>query len=261
MKQKDIPERGNMNHKIDRGVGFLILGLAFVAMIFETGNAVYTWSQQAGRTKSYTIVIDPGHGGNDPGKIGINNVPEKDVNLAISLHLKEILEQNDCRVIMTRDHDRGLYQESDSNKKVADLHARCRIINDSDADAVISIHQNSFTSESSKGAQVFYQTTSVEGKVLAEILQEQLVTGLDPDNRRVAKANSDYYMLKHTQAPMVIVECGFLSNTQEAELLTQEAYQRRVAWTVALGVLQYVSGGHNQNENNSANDRSGELSG
>ena len=226
-------------------MSFLILGLALAAMIFETGNAVYTWSKQVDKEQRYTIVIDPGHGGNDPGKIGINDVPEKDVNLAISLKLKDILEQNDCKVIMTRETDQGLYQDGDTNKKIADLHARCRIINDSGADAVISIHQNSFTSESSKGAQVFYQTTSEKGKVLAEILQEQLVSGLDPENNRVAKANSDYYMLKNTQAPMVIVECGFLSNTQEAELLTQEAYQRRVAWTVALGTLQYVSGGHN----------------
>ena len=234
-----------MNNKINRVMSFLILGLAFAAMIFETGNAVYTWSKQADKEQRYTIVIDPGHGGNDPGKIGINDVPEKDVNLAISLKLKDILEQNDCKVIMTRETDQGLYQDGDTNKKIADLHARCRIINDSGADAVISIHQNSFTSESSKGAQVFFQTTSEKGKVLAEILQEQLVSGLDPENNRVAKANSDYYMLKNTQAPMVIVECGFLSNTQEAELLTQEAYQRRVAWTVALGTLQYVSGGHN----------------
>lgn len=234
-----------MNNKINRVMGFLILGLALIAMIFETGNAVYTWSKQNGQRKRYTIVIDPGHGGNDPGKIGINGVLEKDVNLVISWKLKEILEQNDCKVIMTRETDQGLYQEGDSNKKVEDLHARCQIINDSGADAVISIHQNSFTSESSKGAQVFYQTTSGEGKVLAEILQEQLVSGLDPENNRVAKANNDYYMLKNTQAPMVIVECGFLSNSQEAELLTQEAYQRRVAWVVALGTLQYVSGGHN----------------
>lgn len=245
MKQKDIPGRRSMNNKINRVMSFLILGLALAAMIFETGNTVYTWSKQADKEQRYTIVIDPGHGGNDPGKIGINDVPEKDVNLAISLKLKDILEQNDCKVIMTRETDQGLYQDGDTNKKIADLHARCRIINDSGADAVISIHQNSFTSESSKGAQVFYQTTSEKGKVLAEILQEQLVSGLDPENNRVAKANSDYYMLKNTQAPMVIVECGFLSNTQEAELLTQEAYQRRVAWTVALGTLQYVSGGHN----------------
>ena len=112
-------------------MSFLILGLALAAMIFETGNAVYTWSKQADKEQRYTIVIDPGHGGNDPGKIGINDVPEKDVNLAISLKLKDILEQNDCKVIMTRETDQGLYQDGDTNKKIAYLHARCRIINDS----------------------------------------------------------------------------------------------------------------------------------
>lgn len=230
-------------NSINRVIGFVIVGLVLLAAVIETGRSVYTWSQQVAKQPRYTIVIDPGHGGNDPGKIGINDVPEKDVNLAISLELKEILEQNDCRVVMTRQKDEALYQAGDTNKKVADLRARCQMINDSGADAVISIHQNSFTAESSRGAQVFYRASSQEGKKLADILQTQLVSGLDPDNRRVAKANSDYFMLKNTTATMVIVECGFLSNSKEAELLTQASYQRRVAWAVALGVLQYVSGG------------------
>lgn len=230
-------------NSINRVIGFVIVGLVLLAAVIETGRSVYTWSQQVAKQPRYTIVIDPGHGGNDPGKIGINDVPEKDVNLAISLELKEILEQNDCRVVMTRQKDEALYQAGDTNKKVADLRARCQMINDSGADAVISIHQNSFTAESSRGAQVFYRASSQEGKKLADILQTQLVSGLDPDNRRVAKANSDYFMLKNTTATMVIVECGFLSNSTEAELLTQASYQRRVAWAVALGVLQYVSGG------------------
>ena len=215
-------------NSINRVIGFVIVGLVLLAAVIETGRSVYTWSQQAAKQPRYTIVIDPGHGGNDPGKIGINDVPEKDVNLAISLELKEILEQNDCRVVMTRQKDEALYQAGDTNKKVADLRARCQI---------------SFTAESSRGAQVFYRASSQEGKKLADILQTQLVSGLDPDNRRVAKANSDYFMLKNTTATMVIVECGFLSNSKEAELLTQASYQRRVAWAVALGVLQYVSGG------------------
>ena len=230
-------------NSINRVIGFVIVGLVLLAAVIETGRSVYTWSQQAAKQPRYTIVIDPGHGGNDPGKIGINDVPEKDVNLAFSLELKEILEQNDCRVVMTRQKDEALYQAGDTNKKVADLRARCQMINDSGADAVISIHQNSFTAESSRGAQVFYRASSQEGKKLADILQTQLVSGLDPDNRRVAKANSDYFMLKNTTATMVIVECGFLSNSKEAELLTQASYQRRVAWAVALGVLQYVRGG------------------
>ena len=102
-----------MNNKINRVMSFLILGLAFAAMIFETGNAVYTWSKQADKEQRYTIVIDPGHGGNDPGKIGINDVPEKDVNLAISLKLKDILEQNDERDGSGTLSGRG-YQQKDS---------------------------------------------------------------------------------------------------------------------------------------------------
>lgn len=174
-------------NSINRVIGFVIVGLVLLAAVIETGRSVYTWSQQVAKQPRYTIVIDPGHGGNDPGKIGINDVPEKDVNLAISLELKEILEQNDCRVVMTRQKDEALYQAGDTNKKVADLRARCQMINDSGADAVISIHQNSFTAESSRGAQVFYRASSQEGKKLADILQTQLVSGLDPDNRRVAR--------------------------------------------------------------------------
>lgn len=234
-----------MRINIDKGIAIIILGLALMAALIEAGKTVYTWTQNDEKKSRYTVVIDPGHGGNDPGKIGINNVKEKDINLAISLKLKEILEQNDCKVLLTREKDQGLYQESDTNKKTADLHARCQMINESGADLTVSIHQNSFTSESSKGAQVFYQAASSEGKELADILQKQLISGLDPENHRTAKANSDYYMLKNTTGTMVIAECGFLSNSQEAELLTQEAYQRRVAWAVALGILQYLSGGHN----------------
>lgn len=225
-----------------RILGFFVLGIALLAGIFETGRALYTWTRGVEEDERYTVVIDPGHGGVDPGKIGINDALEKDVNLAISMKLKEILEKNDCKVVLTRDSDSGLYQEGDSNKKMADLRARCEIIDASGADIIISIHQNSFTSESSKGAQVFYQVTSQEGKKLADILQSQLISSLDTENHRVAKANSDYYMLKNTKGTMVIVECGFLSNTQEAELLVQEGYQRRVAWAIALGALQYLAG-------------------
>lgn len=184
----------------------------------------------------------PGHGGIDPGKVGVNDVYEKDINLSVAMLLKEILEQNDCRIIMTRDSDEGLYQEGASNKKMADLRERCRMIDESGADVAVSIHQNSFSQQSSKGAQVFYQTTSSEGKSLAETLQKQLISSLDENNHRVAKANSDYYMLKHTKNTMVIVECGFLSNPEEAQRLTESAYQRRVAWAIALGTLQYLQG-------------------
>lgn len=224
-------------------IGIATACLLAVSGIWEAGKAVYTWSNGAGeKDNRFTVVVDPGHGGVDPGKVGINDVYEKEINLSIALLLKEILEQNDCRVIMTRTSDVGLYQEGDSNKKMADLRKRCQLIDESKADVTVSIHQNSFSQESSKGAQVFYQTTSAAGKTLAELLQRQLISSLDESNRRVAKANSDYYMLKNTKGVMVIVECGFLSNGEEAKLLTESAYQRQVAWAIALGTLQFLEG-------------------
>lgn len=235
-----------MKKKKQAVIGMAVAGLTALAVLWSAGSAVYTWSSKTKENKKpYTVVVDAGHGGFDPGKVGINDVYEKDINLSIALLLKEILEQNDCHVIMTRSSDQGLYQEGDTNKKMADLHQRCKIIDESHADATVSIHQNSFSQESSKGAQVFYQTTSEEGKCLAELLQKQLISSLDENNHRVAKANSDYYMLKNTKGVMVIVECGFLSNRQEAELLTQSAYQRQVAWAIALGTLQYLETGDN----------------
>lgn len=220
----------------------VVLAVVVCTVMVQTGKVVHTWSstKTSSEDAMYTVAIDPGHGGIDPGKIGINDAQEKEVNLAISLILKEILEQNDCRVVMTRTEDEDLFQEGDTNKKVADLRERCRIIDDSAPDIAISIHQNSFTSESSKGAQVFYQATSDTGKELAQTIQQQMIASLDQDNHRSAKANNDYYMLKNTKATIVIVECGFLSNSQEAQLLTMESYQRRVAWSVALGALQYL---------------------
>ncbi len=188
-----------------------------------------------------TIVIDPGHGGRDPGKVGINDVLEKDVNLEIALRLKNLLEQNDIRVIMTRMEDEGLYSETDSNKKRADLKKRIEIINTSSAIFAVSIHQNSFGQESIKGAQVFYHDQSNEGRILATTLQEQLKETIKDGNHRKAKSNTSYYMLKRTTCPLVIVECGYLSNLTEANLLIDEDYQDRMAWAIHMGIIKYLN--------------------
>ncbi len=188
-----------------------------------------------------TVVIDPGHGGRDPGKVGVNGALEKDINLAIALKLKNLLEQNDVRVIMTRTEDTGLYSENDSNKKKSDLDKRIDIINSSGALFAVSIHQNSFSQSGVKGAQVFYHSQSEQGRKLAEILQKQLIETIDDGNRRKAKSNTSYYLLKHTTCPLVIVECGYLSNHREAELLLDEEYQEKMAWAIHLGIMQWIS--------------------
>lgn len=193
--------------------------------------------------KLITIVLDPGHGGRDPGKVGVNDALEKDINLKIAFKLKSLLEQNDINVIMTREEDVGLYQESDPNKKRADLNNRVDLIHSSKADLAISIHQNSFTEEYVKGAQVFYYQQSEPGRKLAEMIQAQLKETIADDNHRKAKSNTSYYMLTKTKCPLVIVECGYMSNHKEAELLVTDDYQEKMAWGMHLAILQFINEG------------------
>jgi len=190
-----------------------------------------------------TVIIDPGHGGRDPGKVGIvDNAEEKEINLAISLYLKEYLEDQGIHVILTRESDVGLYSESASNKKREDLNERLKIMNNSKADFAVGIHQNSFTESQYKGAQVFYYQGSEEGVKLAEALQSQLISGLDPANTRTIKANSNYYLLEKSTIPMVIVEAGFLSNPEECVLLSDVEYQKKVAKNIGIGIMNYING-------------------
>jgi N-acetylmuramoyl-L-alanine amidase len=193
------------------------------------------------QSNKITVAIDAGHGGFDPGKVGINNALEKVINLSIAYKLKSLLEQNDILVIMTREDDNGLYQKSVGNKKREDMKKRVAIINSSDAVIAISIHQNSFTQESSRGAQVFYYQKSVDGKMLAEIIQEKIKKSLKDGNKRAAKSNDSYYMLKQTNCPLVIVECGFLSNKKEANLLCDDYYQEKMAWAIHMGIMEYIN--------------------
>lgn len=207
--------------------------------MFETEGE--STKEENAEEKQRVIVLDPGHGGRDPGKVGVNDSLEKDINLSISFKLKSLLVQNDIKVIMTREDDNGLYSETDRNKKNADLNKRIEIIQSSGADLAVSIHQNSFTQEYVKGAQVFYHKQSNTGKRLAEIIQEQLKKTIDDGNHRKAKSNSDYYMLRKTECTFVIVECGYMSNYNEAELLIKDDYQEKLAWGVYLGIMQFIN--------------------
>ncbi len=195
-----------------------------------------------GKERRPVVVIDAGHGGIDPGKVGINQALEKDINLIIAKKVKRYLELSDVEVIMTREGEEGLYRPEDSNKKVQDMKNRVALIDSSGADLAVSIHQNSYSEEYVKGAQVFYYATSLQGKSVAEVMQKTLAEILDKENHREAKANDSYYLLKKTQTPIIIAECGFLSNSEEAGLLMQEEYQDRVAWAIHLGILRYLAG-------------------
>lgn len=225
-----------MKQRLELLMSILIL---ICACVLARKGSVYVTGRQVTEQKE-CIVVDVGHGGFDSGKIGIHGELEKNVNLQIALKLKKILEDDGMSVIMTREDDQGLYDENASNKKVQDLQRRCDLINDKKPTLTVSIHQNSYTSPEIKGAQVFYYTTSIESKKLAEIMQASLIDNVDPDNHREAKSNDSYYILKKTSSPIIIVECGFLSNPEEAEKLSDEAYQQKISEAIRIGIREYL---------------------
>jgi len=175
------------------------------------------------------IVIDPGHGGNDPGKVGSSGCYEKDINMEIAIKLKDSLEEYGFTVVLTRESDTNLATEGATNKKTSDMHNRVELINEAKADCFISIHQNSYTDPDVKGAQVFYYSQSAESEELATVLQRFLVDKVDSDNNRKIKAGDEYYILKKTTCPGVIIECGFLSCPWEEAMLLDENYQEKLA--------------------------------
>ena len=222
------------------GVGMAVLVLAS-ACYFARGSF---WEQAKGdakRTDTRLVILDAGHGGNDPGKISVDGTQEKDLNLEIAKKLKELLDQQDIEVIMTREEDRGLYDENASNKKAQDMKRRCELINKELPACVVSIHQNSYHEEPIHGAQVFYYETSTESQSLARLIQEELIRVVDPENHRQAKANDTYYLLKKTEAPVVIVECGFLSNWEENGKLKDAGYQDQLVWAIHMGIMRYLN--------------------
>ena len=218
-----------------------ILFLFLIYALSRQAAALVLASSASAQAAPPTVVIDSGHGGNDPGKIGVDGTLEKDLNLTIARKLKYYLEASGVQVIMTRDSDNGLYKETDSHKKTADLKARCQLINDTSPALTISIHQNSYHEEAINGGQVFYYKTSEKGKRLADILQKRFDFVLGENNHRQAKPNDTYYLLLHVKSPIVIVECGFLSNWDEAARLNSADYQDRLAWTLHMGILRYLN--------------------
>ena len=180
------------------------------------------------------VILDAGHGGWDPGKTGTQGDNEKNINLQIAQKLKQYLEQGGAVVYMTRNSDEALGQ-----KKGEDMKERKRIANESEGDIFVSIHQNAFPKGSAKGAQVFYHKQSKEGKKLAEEIQKSLKKYVDDENTREIKENTNYYILKKTELPSALVECGFLSNLEEEKKLNTEEYQQKVAWAIYVGIMNY----------------------
>lgn len=217
---------------------FLLISFYFLS---RQAASVSVWmNSEAVQKKENVIVLDPGHGGSDPGMIGVNGLEEKGINLAVTLLLKEKLEEKKYTVVLTRETDQGLYDESAQNKKAQDMQRRIALIEETAPVLTLSIHQNSYHDPEVKGPQVFYYETSEDGRELAADVQESLNTVLEVERPREIKGNTSYYLLKRSKGVLVIAECGFLTNPEEAELLQTKEYQERVAAALADGIDKYL---------------------
>lgn len=192
---------------------------------------------------TYTIVIDAGHGEPDGGAVSNDGVKEANINLEIAKKLEEALDELGYNVIMTREDENNIAdkdkQTSIKQIKVSDLNNRVKIVNSSKADMCISIHLNKFSSEKYYGWQTFYNKSSEYNKILAEEVQKGLSEKIDRKNERVALCIKDVKLTDKAEIPTTIVECGFLSNIEEASLLQTEEYQTRIVEGIILGISRY----------------------
>lgn len=222
-----------------------IMLLVFIILIFSAySNLTDTVSAVSGASDSkYTIVLDAGHGGEDGGAVA-NNVTEKDVNLQITKILYEMFTSNGYEVILTRDDDTSIETSGDTlrDRKVSDMKNRLEIFNSNPDNIVISIHQNKFTESKYSGTQVFYSPNNEKSSLLAESIRQSVTGLIQPENERQCKpAGNEIYLLYNARVPAVIVECGFLSNAEEAQKLSDEAYRKQMAWSIFLGAVNYIN--------------------
>ena len=219
---------------------FYLLASLFISMGYES----YRASAEAEETiKGGTvIIIDPGHGGEDPGA-SAGELYEKDINLAVSVYLAQILRENGYTAMLTRTEDKMLYGEGNENrKKYYDLLNRALIAESYENPLFVSVHMNKFPAESCRGFQAFYSINDPKSRQLAESLQQSAAVLQPWNNRKIKSAGDSIFLLDRLKMPAVLVECGFLSNPEEAKLLSDNEYLKKLALTVYLGINGYLAG-------------------
>ena len=191
------------------------------------------------------IILDAGHGGMDGGCTSANGDVEKNINLAILLDLRDLLRMSGYTVLATRDTDRSIHDdgiEGIANQKSSDMDNRLELFNSVQGAICLSIHQNQFTDPKYSGAQMFYSEANSRNAELAQMLQNQFVAFLQPDNKREIKlCGKELFLCYYSKNPTVMAECGFLSNPEEASLLITEDYQQKVAFTLYSALIQYCA--------------------
>ena len=226
---------------------FCICALLLLTTALGLGNLLFSpedggFLNTSAEDEKITVVIDPGHGGRDGGAVGEDGTLEKDLNLAVALKLKAILESADIQVVMTRETDIELASPDSSHKKADDLKARLQLAQNQKNAIFISIHMNKFPVEKYRGLQVYYSENNPESLTFAHAVQNTAQDSLQNTNdRKVKPAGDSIYLMAHLEIPAVLVECGFLSNDEERELLKDENYQKKLAVCLCAAILEYIS--------------------
>ena len=226
--------------------GLFLLLLAFTGSVFScAANSVQhpaVDADNAYQKSCFTVVLDAGHGGEDGGAVSLSGLYEKDLNLSVAKKLKALFEANGIAVVMTRESDVLLYDKNadyHGRKKAMDLAARREIGESTEHAIFVSIHMNAYPIDRYRGLQVWYSQNDPRSETLAKSIQGMVAAALQPDNTRTVKAaNSSIYLLHHLTIPAVLIECGFLSNPDEADLLAQEDYQNELALAIFLAIME-----------------------
>ncbi len=225
--------------------GFSAICILLVSVTFLLGEKVTSAGADKDAAASpehrVTVIVDAGHGGRDGGASTDDGVLEKDLNLSVAKKVKDILSLADVNVVMTRETDIMLANDDSPHKKLDDMNARLHMADDFENCVFLSIHMNKFPVEKYSGLQVYYSANNSRSKLLADKIREKNISVLQRDNSRTTKAaDSSIYILDNIQVPAVLVECGFLSNREEAALLQKEEYQNALAAVIASSVLDFL---------------------
>ena len=228
-------------------IAFSLIFIALCSLFFILSSCLIKPSNRnTSVSQDYpTVIIDAGHGGEDGGAIGINGCIEKDINLAIAKRLYEALSNSGITCVLTRSEDILLYdrsQDYEGRKKALDMKARLQIVNQYENAVFVSIHQNSFPIEKYSGFQVYYSSNSEASQALASTIEQSVKNSLQPSNKRVAKASEGkIYLLDNLSCPAVLLECGFLSNADECELLCTDEYQTRMCNAISNAIIAFLN--------------------
>ncbi len=232
---------------------FFVLIFVIISAIILSGMLININSVNISSDDRLTVIVDPGHGGEDGGAVGIDNTIEKDLNLLYANDLKDYLELLGYNVIMTRDKDIAIYDKGCTTireKKSSDLHNRLNMTKNIKNAIFISIHMNKYPQEKYYGSQIFYGGKNEKSKVLGQIISDNFLKYIDSENKRELKqVGKEIFIVYNSQIPTVLIECGFVSNSNEIKLLKTKEYREKMMMTAALSVIEYEKSLGESNEN------------